>query len=283
MISIRVSEFGKKKYSLPIDSYLNYYANKYSEAGQDGIIAEILSRLGIRSGTFVEFGAWDGIYASNCRKLIEEGFTGIFIEGNQERFLDLLANYPSKEIIKINAFVGYSRENQENLPLDKLLLQFVDQGFIDNLDLLVIDVDGLDLEVALNARVKPKIIVMEGGSSFVPIINSPFHNARENYQHPLAYIVSEMNKLGYVEVCFHQDLYLIRNDLWDPVLIGNVKTVEQLFTESFFVFSKKSRRDQMLRRKMSLEVREFESLNLQEFNPNPIRFLEKQKIDLAHL
>lgn len=49
---------------------LDYMWNKYSQAGQDGIIKHIFKTLNIQSGHFVEFGAWDGIYLSNYRKLI---------------------------------------------------------------------------------------------------------------------------------------------------------------------------------------------------------------------
>ena len=66
-------------------SLLFYYGNNYSQAGQDGIINEILRRLNINDGVFVEFGGWDGIYLSNCRALYERGFKGVFIEADTKK------------------------------------------------------------------------------------------------------------------------------------------------------------------------------------------------------
>ena len=70
-------------------SLLNFYGNIHSQIGQDGILQEIFKKLNLKKGFFCEFGAWDGIYLSNCRKLVEEGWAGVFIEGNEKRFKDL--------------------------------------------------------------------------------------------------------------------------------------------------------------------------------------------------
>jgi hypothetical protein len=42
-----------------------YRKNIYSQSGEDGVLEEILRRLEIRTGSFVEFGAWDGKHYSN--------------------------------------------------------------------------------------------------------------------------------------------------------------------------------------------------------------------------
>src|ERR1035437_7900395 len=52
-------------------SLLRFYANIYSQRGQDGILREIFSRLNIEKGNFAEFGACDGVLMSNCRLLYE--------------------------------------------------------------------------------------------------------------------------------------------------------------------------------------------------------------------
>ena len=48
-------------------SLLRYRRNVYSEAGEDGITEFIMEALGMKEGSCFEFGAWDGIFASNCR------------------------------------------------------------------------------------------------------------------------------------------------------------------------------------------------------------------------
>jgi hypothetical protein len=48
-----------------VDSLSKYRKNYFSQNGEDGVLEEILSRLDIKSGWCVEFGAWDGKTFSN--------------------------------------------------------------------------------------------------------------------------------------------------------------------------------------------------------------------------
>ena len=102
------------------NSLLFFYGNNYSQAGQDGIIKEIFYRLNIKSGYFIEFGGWDGIYLSNCRSLYERGFKAIFIEQNKKKFNECLLNYPKNDIIAINEFVGAPKYGINGKTLKKL-------------------------------------------------------------------------------------------------------------------------------------------------------------------
>ena len=67
--------------------------NKYSQNGEDGIIEIILSRLNLYNSDkclCVEFGAWDGKLFSNTFNLVEKGWNAIYIEGDEQRFKELL-------------------------------------------------------------------------------------------------------------------------------------------------------------------------------------------------
>ena len=65
---------------------LDYSSDTYSQGGEDGIIAKILSLLPETDGWCVEFGAWDGIHLSNVRKLIlEKRYRAVLIEGDSYR------------------------------------------------------------------------------------------------------------------------------------------------------------------------------------------------------
>jgi len=66
-----------------------YGKNIYSQNGEDGVVAEIIRRLGLSSGWFCEFGAWDGRYGSNTFALLKRGWRGVMIEGDPARFRDL--------------------------------------------------------------------------------------------------------------------------------------------------------------------------------------------------
>ena len=51
--------------------FSKFKKNYYSQFGEDGIIEEVLKRMGINEGWVCEFGAWDGIKSSNTFSLIE--------------------------------------------------------------------------------------------------------------------------------------------------------------------------------------------------------------------
>ena len=54
----------------------------YSQNGEDGILMEILRRLGEGSKRFVEIGSGDGL-ENNTRLLLELGWEGLWIDGNE--------------------------------------------------------------------------------------------------------------------------------------------------------------------------------------------------------
>lgn len=61
--------------------FVNKYArNVHSQNGEDGIVAECVNRLGLVTGHCVEIGGNDGQWMSNTRNLIEQGWSGAFIE-----------------------------------------------------------------------------------------------------------------------------------------------------------------------------------------------------------
>ena len=122
-------------------NYLDYRFDKHTNTGNDGIIQKIFETLEIENGSFVEFGAWDGVFASNCRKLFEEGWGGLFIEGNDKRFADLEKNYSDHHNVECaHSMVGLEENKLEDIMLEHL-------GSEALIDFCSIDIDGLDLEI----------------------------------------------------------------------------------------------------------------------------------------
>ena len=71
------------------DSLLAFASNTHSQQGEDGILSEIFSRLGVRQGFFVDVGASDGLTNSNTRLMADRGWAGLMIEANPTAFGNL--------------------------------------------------------------------------------------------------------------------------------------------------------------------------------------------------
>ena len=137
----------------------NYKKNVFSQFGEDGLVEEILLRIG-RSVELdkwcVEFGAWDGIHLSNTYNLIKNnGYQAVLIEGDQAKYDQLCRNIPSDDVVKICRFVGLDSDSS----LDSILKGTrVPQNF----DLLSIDIDGCDFFIFQSLlHFRPKIICIE--------------------------------------------------------------------------------------------------------------------------
>jgi hypothetical protein len=138
-------------------------AQIYSQSGEDGIIQKIFETLNINTGWYCEFGAGDGNWIPNTKKLREEGWKGVLIEGDAESFKNLkdnLGNNPDVELI--NSYVSCEESesldyilSNTNIPLD--------------IDLLSIDVDGNDLWIWKSLKkYSPKVVVIEYNPSKDP-------------------------------------------------------------------------------------------------------------------
>ena len=189
---------------------LDYRKKRYSSIGNDGIIRYILKKINIKNGIFVEFGAWDGIKNSNCRKLFDEGWEGIFIESNFDRYEKLKNNYKEyKRIICSNKRVLYEGDDLFDNIVDPYL-----KG--KNIDFCSIDIDGLDLEVFETfEKYLPTVVCIEGGQML-----HPYHKrikkekAEQNMQQSLKIMVDSFEKKGYKILCSCQDSFFVKKEFY---------------------------------------------------------------------
>lgn len=76
---------------------LDHQRNVYSQTGEDRVVEKILETLPQTDKWCVEFGAWDGLYLSNTRNLIEtKGYSAVLIEADKNKFRDLQHNYSQR-------------------------------------------------------------------------------------------------------------------------------------------------------------------------------------------
>jgi hypothetical protein len=127
----------------------------HSESGEDGILEKIFELLGIESGYFVEFGAWDGRRLSNTRLLAERGWSGILIEADAAKFRELTRNVRGERVTLVHAEVALKGDNMLDALLDR-------SACPERFDLLSIDVDSDDLGIWMTLqRHRPTCVVIE--------------------------------------------------------------------------------------------------------------------------
>lgn len=136
-----------------LDFVTKYGFNVFSQNGEDGIIQEVIDRIGLHYGRCVEFGGADGTFCSNTAKLLTEGWKGKLIEGDEILFSQMLNNKALPEDVDMeNAFVYPENVNQ----------------IVGLCDLLSIDIDGNDYNVWKAYKGKPAIVVIEINSDIRP-------------------------------------------------------------------------------------------------------------------
>jgi hypothetical protein len=135
---------------------LRYASNVTSERGEDGIISKALELLPERNGWCIEFGAWDGKFASNTYNLIvNHGYHGVLIESDPQKFKDLCRTHDPTRNSLINATVGFTESDS----LDAIL---EGHGVPSDIDLVSIDIDGNDYHAwAAIKCYRPKLVLIE--------------------------------------------------------------------------------------------------------------------------
>jgi len=206
--------------------YNKYKKNIYSQNGEDGIIEELLKRLNINNGWVCEFGAWDGIHLSNTYSLVKKGFNAVFIEGDTNKYNDLLKTVEQNStIIPINAFVDY---NDTDNSLDNLLKK---TNIPIDFDVLSIDIDSFDYQVWKNLKeYKPKLVIIEINSS-VKANNVEWIHTPDKYEgtgfKPTYNLGIEK---GYTFVLHTGNMFFVRSDLFNKLNITYANPLENFRT-----------------------------------------------------
>jgi hypothetical protein len=137
-----------------------YELRVLSQNGEDGVIAEILRRVGTGSRYFVEFGTGGGVEA-NCVLLADAfGWDGLFMDGDP-RLAGLLER----------KYLGHDRVSTRRAVVrpDNVAALFAETGVPAEPDVLSIDIDGGDYYVweALTTC-RPRLVVIEYNSGLGP-------------------------------------------------------------------------------------------------------------------
>jgi hypothetical protein len=136
---------------------VGYARNVTSQFGEDGVIERIFQTIGHRTKWCVEFGAWDGKHLSNTHVFMQQAWSGVFIEGDSERFKYLTATYAGNR--NAHALCGMVGFDAERNSLDSFLARTpIPKVF----DLLSVDIDGNDWHVWQTlTEYRSRVVVIE--------------------------------------------------------------------------------------------------------------------------
>jgi len=228
----------KKKIKL-----IEFRNNVYSQNGEDGVLEEIFKRINVASSNnekwCVEFGAWDGKHLSNTFHLVEQGWNAVYIEGDKEKYQDLLETVKQYPKIKpINAMVGFEESDSNNL--NNLLSG---TKIPEDFDLLSIDIDSFDLAVWQCFVGKPKVVIIEINSSIEPGILQ-WHDGIFCQGNSFSSTIKVAEDKGYMLVCHTGNLVFLREDLVQMIGLDNrsIHFPETLFLNNW-LSSKKNNSD----------------------------------------
>ncbi len=191
---------------------LSFKMDQFSQNGEDGILERIFHLIGTETKTCCEFGAWDGIHLSNTRNLLLQDWSGLLIEADPQRFEKLKDNYSANQRVKCVCKLVDGAGGLE--------LALSENGFLAVLDILVIDIDGLDYYILEELKIRPRVICVEvnAGHSLESQAVLPRDLAAKGIGQPLAAFHRLSKHLGYTLICFNANAFLLRNDITHPLL-----------------------------------------------------------------
>ena len=208
--------------------YEKFSKNIYSQNGEDGVLEELLKRLDITYGWVCEFGAWDGKYLSNTFLLIEKYFKGVYIEGDKNKYNDLLKTvqqYPN--ITPLNAFVDDKSTSKNSL--DNLLAS---TDIPKDFDILSIDIDSYDYQVWDSLKIyKPKIVIIEIESSALPDDEKYIYRKGKYSGTGFRPTFNLGIEKGYTFVLHTGNMFFVRNDLFSKLGITYENELENFRTK----------------------------------------------------
>jgi hypothetical protein len=132
----------------------------FSQNGEDGVLAEILRRIGVTGGTFAEFGVQDGSEGTTVFLAQVLGWSGAYLEADPGAYAALERRFSASPRVR-TLHAAVEPGNVEAL--------FVQAGVPDEPDVVSIDVDGNDYWIwqALE-RFRPRVVVIEYNGDLDP-------------------------------------------------------------------------------------------------------------------
>jgi hypothetical protein len=158
----RRAMLAQPKYQDPLR--LNKYEAKvYSQAGEDGMLAEVFRRIGTTNKFFVEFGVGTGFENNTVFLLRHGGWTGLWMDGDSSSVAGI-RSYFASDISSGKLKCDLTFVTAENI--ESLLAR---SAVPTELDLLSIDIDGNDYWIWKKIeKWRPRVVIIEYNAIFPP-------------------------------------------------------------------------------------------------------------------
>ena len=220
--------------------FQKYKKNFFSQNGEDGVILEILIRLGFKSETkwCCEFGAWDGIHGSNTFNLVKNyGYNAVYIEGDYKKYQNLVnTSKKFKRIVTFNKYINHKIKSINTL--DKILKKTKINKYFD---ILSIDIDSYDLAVWKSLKkYRPKIVIIEINSGLAPGIKQTHSNNKQGNSFTSTVEFASQNNyqlVSHTGNCIFIDEKYSKKIRVDKKFLNN-KNVDLLFDKKWFRINK---------------------------------------------
>lgn len=249
MQMILMGEF-KKKFKLDgVADFSDVQFRAFSQNEEDGILLYIFSLINMKSKIAVEICSGNGIECNAANLIINHGFTGLLIDGDKKKCEVSKKFYNSHQ----NTFcwpptVVNSWVNKENV--NKVIEK---NGFAGEIDLLSIDMDGVDYWILKEISiVSPRVVVVEyqdilGPKDSITVPYSPdFQTSNKEKMGPnysgasLRAFVKLLDEKGYDLVAIEKygfNAFFVRKD----ENVFGVKTVDECFSHPKVQYGMKTR------------------------------------------
>ena len=173
---------------------------KYCQHNEEEILNRIFAKYNIKNGFLLDLGAGDGKTLSNTQLYLEQGWTGLRIDGN---------NHGNQEV------------KQEFLTVENLSKVLAKYNCPAEVDFASIDLDGNDYWFWLTLPMKPKVVCIEYNPALPPMQKwimryNPKHIWKNNdyYGYSYAAGLGLAEEKGYVLVDQNAiNLFFVRKDL----------------------------------------------------------------------
>jgi hypothetical protein len=137
----------------------------HSQHGEDGIIAEILRRIGVKEKTFVEIGVGDGL-ENNTAYLLFQGWTGCWVDGGPE------GSRAIRENLGPRLSDGTLKFIEMFVTMENIAAALKSAGVQEEIDVMSLDVDRNTFYIwSALAHIRARVVVVEYNPKFPPSID----------------------------------------------------------------------------------------------------------------